>query len=146
VKRINGVRAAPDRGGKISKFNFDAYAVLDASLPQSMLLGDFGLSFLLFCSHLSVQQNRILESKIQRPTARLTPAKKRSDTSTSNLTPNPNTLATSVSGISAGSIPLSSLGLSSSLGPSSAHGPQLFLRVRVADAVDAVHVSTTIPV
>ncbi|EIN09146.1 hypothetical protein PUNSTDRAFT_120545 [Punctularia strigosozonata HHB-11173 SS5] len=117
----------PDRTGKISKFNFDAYAVLEAS-PQQ------------------IQQNKILESKIQRPTARLAPAKKRSDASTSNLTPNQHSLAASVSGISAGSMPLSSVGLSSSLGPSSAHGPQLFLRVRVADAVDSVHVSTTIPV
>ena len=36
--------------------------------------------------------------------------------------------------------------LSSSLGPSSSHGPQLFLRIRVADTADAVHISTTIPV
>lgn len=36
--------------------------------------------------------------------------------------------------------------LSSSLGPSSSHGPQIFLRIRVADTADAVHISTTIPV
>lgn len=36
--------------------------------------------------------------------------------------------------------------LSSSLGPSSSHGPPIFLRVRVADTADAVHISTTIPV
>ena len=36
--------------------------------------------------------------------------------------------------------------LSSSLGPSSSHGPPIFLRIRVADTADAVHISTTIPV
>ena len=36
--------------------------------------------------------------------------------------------------------------LSTSLGPSSGHGPQIFLRIRVADTADAVHISTTIPV
>jgi len=29
---------------------------------------------------------------------------------------------------------------------SSSHGPQLFLRIRVAETADAVHISTTIPV
>lgn len=29
---------------------------------------------------------------------------------------------------------------------SSSHGPQMFLRIRVADTADAVHISTTIPV
>lgn len=32
----------------------------------------------------------------------------------------------------------------SSLGPSSSHGPPLFLRIRIADTADAGHVSTTI--
>ena len=36
--------------------------------------------------------------------------------------------------------------LSTSLGPSSSHGPQIFLRIRVADTADAVHISTTIEV
>ncbi len=41
---------------------------------------------------------------------------------------------------------LGSLPLSTSLGPLSSHGPQMFLRIRVADAAGAGHVSTTIPV
>ena len=40
---------------------------------------------------------------------------------------------------------LGSVPLSTSLGPSSSHGPQIFLRIRV-DTADAVHISTTIPV
>lgn len=36
--------------------------------------------------------------------------------------------------------------LSTSLGPSSSYGPQLFLRIRVADVLDDVHVSSTLPV
>jgi hypothetical protein len=41
---------------------------------------------------------------------------------------------------------LGSVPLSTSLGPSSSHGPQIFLRIKVADTADAVHISTTIPV
>lgn len=41
---------------------------------------------------------------------------------------------------------LGSVPLSTSLGPSSSHGPQIFLRVRVEDNPDDVHISTTIPV
>jgi hypothetical protein len=41
---------------------------------------------------------------------------------------------------------LGSVPLSASLGRSSSHGPQIFLRIRVADTADAVHISTTIPV
>lgn len=36
--------------------------------------------------------------------------------------------------------------LSTSLGPSSSHGPQIFLRIRVVDSTPNAHVSTTIPV
>jgi target of rapamycin complex 2 subunit MAPKAP1 len=39
-----------------------------------------------------------------------------------------------------------SFALSTSLGPSFTHGPQIFLRVRVAGNTDTVHISTTIPV
>ena len=34
--------------------------------------------------------------------------------------------------------------LSTSLGPSSSHGPQIFLRIRVTDTADAVHISTPV--
>ena len=60
-----------------------------------------------------------------------------------------NTLGPNVSAQTPGSAVYSSmLGsvLSTSLGPSSSHGPQIFLRIRVADTADAVHISTTIPV
>lgn len=35
---LTSLHAAPDRTGRISKFNFDAYAVLEATPPQSMLM------------------------------------------------------------------------------------------------------------
>jgi len=114
----------PDRTGKISRFNFDAYAVLEASPSQ-------------------VQQNQILESKIQRRPSRSTATKKVERPIpgglTLPLTAGPGTSA--VFGSTLGSLPLST-----SLGPSSSHGPQIFLRIRVADTADAVHISTTIPV
>ncbi len=132
-------RIAPDRTGRISKFNFDAYAVLEATIPQ-------------------VQQNKILDSKIQRRPSRIVIKKKKS-TGLLNLTA-PTTATTTATttgglappeslfpGTSAGWI--STLGTSvgmfpSSLGPSSSHGPPLFLRIRIADMADAGHFSTTI--
>ncbi|KAF8880010.1 stress-activated map kinase interacting protein 1-domain-containing protein [Infundibulicybe gibba] len=110
----------PDRIGKIAKFNSDAYAVLEATPAQ-------------------IQQNQILESKIQRRPSRTSAAKK-----PEKLTvPGPSAPVgpgSAVSHTTLGSVPLST-----SLGPSSSHGPQMFLRIRV-DTADAVHVSTTIPV
>ncbi|KAI0043578.1 hypothetical protein FA95DRAFT_1524028 [Auriscalpium vulgare] len=113
----------PDRTGKIQKFNFDAYAVLEASATQ-------------------IQQNKILESKIQRSPSRVAKTRKPDSSNTSlnvtNITP----------GLSA-SIALPST-LGTSLMPSSfnasSYGPQMFLRIRVQDTADAVHISTTIPV
>ncbi|KAI0367218.1 SIN1-domain-containing protein [Pilatotrama ljubarskyi] len=121
----------PDRTGKISKFNLDAYAVLEATPSQ-------------------IQQNKILESKIQRRISRVVVKKKSTGllnptANSSNLAPPADTLL----GTSAG---LGSLGSSfgmfpSSLGPSSSHGPPLFLRIRIANAADEPgHVSTTIQV
>jgi target of rapamycin complex 2 subunit MAPKAP1 len=41
----------------------------------------------------------------------------------------------------------SPLGISPAFGSlMSTHGPQMFLRIRVAETADAVHISTTIPV
>lgn len=41
----------------------------------------------------------------------------------------------------------SPLGISPAFGSLiSGHGPQMFLRIRVAETADAVHISTTIPV
>ncbi|KAG2752795.1 SIN1-domain-containing protein [Suillus brevipes Sb2] len=111
----------PDRTGKISKFGFDAFAILAATPLQ-------------------IQQNEQLETKIQRRPSRVMAAPKKQDSGP------PGGLALpSVSGPTSamfGTTPI----LSSSLGPSSSHGPQLFLRIRVADSADAVHISTTIPV
>ncbi|KAG2120086.1 stress-activated map kinase interacting protein 1-domain-containing protein [Suillus cothurnatus] len=111
----------PDRTGKISKFGFEAFAILPATPLQ-------------------IQQNEQLETKIQRRPSRVMAAPKKQDSG-----PPGGLTLPSVSGPTSamfGSTPI----LSSSLGPSSSHGPQLFLRIRVADTADAVHISTTIPV
>ncbi|KAG1735585.1 stress-activated map kinase interacting protein 1-domain-containing protein [Suillus paluster] len=111
----------PDRTGKISKFGFEAFAMLAATPLQ-------------------IQQNEQLESKIQRRPSRVMAAPKKQDSG-----PPGGLTLPSVSGAAStmfGTTPI----LSSSLGPSSSHGPQLFLRIRVADTADAVHISTTIPV
>ncbi|OJA09315.1 hypothetical protein AZE42_07476 [Rhizopogon vesiculosus] len=111
----------PDRTGKISRFGSEVFAVLPATPLQ-------------------IQQNKQLESKIQRRPSRVMAAPKRQETG-----PTGGLVLPSVSGPASamfGTTPI----LSSSLGPSSSHGPQLFLRIRVADTADAVHISTTIPV
>ncbi|KAJ3560691.1 hypothetical protein NP233_g10672 [Leucocoprinus birnbaumii] len=112
----------PDRLGKIVKFNADAYAILEATPAQ-------------------IKQNREIEAKIQRP---IKTTKKQPDT---KLTL-PNLTAPSAIGVPSlltASWAGQSAPISTSLGPSSSHGPQIFLRVRV-DMADAVLVSTTIPV
>ncbi|KAG6845862.1 hypothetical protein H0H87_002553 [Tephrocybe sp. NHM501043] len=85
----------------------------------------------------TAQQNQLLDSKIQRHPSRMT---KKAEKLT---VPAPSTGASSsaVFGSALGSLPLST-----SLGPSSSQGPPIFLRIRVADTADAVHISTTIPV
>ncbi|KAF9220725.1 SIN1-domain-containing protein [Gyrodon lividus] len=130
----------PDRAGKISKFNFDAFAILAATPMQSSLAPPYvsgKSSFVYF----PVQQNEQLEGKIQRRPSRVMAAPKKAD-----ALPAPGLVPPSVPapGTSAlfGTTPI----LSSSLGPSSSHGPPIFLRIRVADTADAVHISTTIPV
>lgn len=89
--------------------------------------------------YVPVKQNREIEAKIQRPIK--TPAKKQQDKLT---VPNHGPSA-----VGAPSLLTASWGasapISTSLGPSSSHGPQIFLRIRV-DTADAVHISTTIPV
>ncbi|EEB89047.1 hypothetical protein MPER_12907, partial [Moniliophthora perniciosa FA553] len=113
----------PDRTGKISKFNADGYAVIEATPAQ-------------------IAQNKILESKIQRPVGKKAADK---SASTLNLALPPGIIgSTSTSALAAsalgGSVPLST-----SLGPSH-QGPQMFLRIRIADTADAGHFMTTIPV
>ncbi|KAH9939185.1 stress-activated map kinase interacting protein 1-domain-containing protein [Amylocystis lapponica] len=119
----------PDRTGKISKFNFDAYAVLEATPAQ-------------------VQQNKILESKIQRRLSRIVIKKKKS-TGLLNATSAATGLAPPADAFLGTSAGLGSLGSSlgmfpSSLGPSSSHGPPMFLRIGIADMAGAGHFSTTI--
>ncbi|KAH9477743.1 Target of rapamycin complex 2 subunit sin1 [Psilocybe cubensis] len=109
----------PDRMGKVVKFNADAYAVLEATPTQ-------------------IQQNQILESKIQRRPSRTSAARKPEKLAVPNA---PSTAPASTAyGSSLGSV------LSTSMGPSQSHGPQIFLRIRVADHADVVHISTTIEV
>ncbi|KAI0341512.1 hypothetical protein BDW22DRAFT_1377629 [Trametopsis cervina] len=125
----------PDRTGKISKFNFEAYAVLEASPAQ-------------------IQQNKLMEAKIQRRLSRIVLKKKKSTEllkhagppSGSGLAPPSDISMLATSAGLTGSMLGTSLGLfPSSLGPSSSHGPLQFLRIRIADMADAGHVSTTIP-
>ncbi|KDQ60313.1 hypothetical protein JAAARDRAFT_56224 [Jaapia argillacea MUCL 33604] len=115
---------SPDRTAKIAKFNFDAYAILEATTSQ-------------------VQQNRTLEAKIQRRPSRIMAAKKKVEApATTGLIPPPMNAGTSA--VFGSTLGAASGLLSSSLGPSSSYGPQIFLRIRIADTVDAVHVSTTV--
>ncbi|TCD68157.1 hypothetical protein EIP91_011435 [Steccherinum ochraceum] len=118
----------PDRSGKIAKFNFDAYAVLEASSSQ-------------------ITQNKVLDSKIQRRPSRIVIKKKKSTGLLNAMTTTQ--AAESLLGLGSSSAGINSLlGTSlgmfpSSLGPSS-QGPPMFLRIRIADTADAGHVSTTI--
>ncbi|KIY70575.1 hypothetical protein CYLTODRAFT_487987 [Cylindrobasidium torrendii FP15055 ss-10] len=110
----------PDRLGKAVKFNADGFAVIEATPAQ-------------------IAQNRVLEGKIQRRPSRT--AKKKPQVQSEKQLSLPT--AAGASGPSSailGSVPLStSFGLST-------YGPQMFLRIRLADAVGPGHVSTTIPV
>ncbi|KAF8217816.1 stress-activated map kinase interacting protein 1-domain-containing protein [Mycena galopus ATCC 62051] len=112
----------PDRVGKVAKFNAEAYAVLEATPAQ-------------------IQQNQLIESKIQRHPSRLTAAKKQEK-------PSALTLAVAGSALPGSGIFGSALGgsvpFSTSLG--AGHGPQIFLRIKVEDTEDTVHIATTIPV
>ncbi|KAI0000629.1 stress-activated map kinase interacting protein 1-domain-containing protein [Russula compacta] len=112
----------PNRESKISKFNFEAYAMLEASPAQ-------------------VQQNKILEGKIQRSPSRVAKPKK-ADLSNSSLAP-PSSVAPSAS-----TSALTSSTLNNSILPGSytSSGPQIFLRIRIQDTVDAAHLYTTISV
>lgn len=111
----------PDRTGKISKFNLDAFAIIAATPTQ-------------------IQQNEQLEGKIQRHPSRIVAAPGKAALPAGALAP-PSVSGTEPS-TQFGTTPV----LSSSLGPSSGYGPPIFLRIRVADTADAGHVSTTIPV
>lgn len=97
---------------------------------------------------ITVQQNKILESKISRRISRVVGKKK--STGLLNAPANAPALIPPADTLLGTSAMLGSLGSSvgmfpSSLGPSSSHGPPLFLRIRIASAADEPgHVSTTI--
>lgn len=130
-------KTAPDRLGKIIKFNADAYAILEATPAQGLFVSFVADFHSLIVS--LVKQNREIEAKIQRPIK--TPVKKQSDKLTATNQ--------GFSAAGASSLLTASWGttapISTSLGPSSSHGPQIFLRIRV-DTADEVHISTTIEV
>ncbi|KAH9958015.1 stress-activated map kinase interacting protein 1-domain-containing protein [Russula dissimulans] len=113
----------PNRETKISKFNFEAYAVLDANSTQ-------------------VQQNKILEGQIQRSPSRIAKTKK-VDTPNSTLAP-PAAVVQSTSSSSALHPPTLSNGITP--GSYNSSGPQIYLRIRIQDTVDVAHLYTTIAV
>ncbi|KAF8630237.1 hypothetical protein AX15_003038 [Amanita polypyramis BW_CC] len=102
----------PDRMGKISRFNSEAYAIIEATPTQ-------------------VEQNKIIHEKMHKRADKL-------------IIPGPNAPPTATSATTISTI--DSMVASSYLGPSTIHGPQILLKIRIAEHADAVHVSTTIPV
>jgi target of rapamycin complex 2 subunit MAPKAP1 len=58
--------------------------------------------------------------------------------------PGPNVPSTATSATTGSAV--GSVSASSYLGPSAGYGPQILLRIRIAEHADSVHVSTTIPV
>lgn len=131
--------------GKISKFGFDAYAVLEATTDQ-------GKPIVLYSYHplltilLSAAQNALAESKLVRRPSRIIVAKKKQEPAAALLAPPAPLLGPSTSTLSASAL-ASSVGLPASFGISSSHGSQVLLRIRI-EPVDnkAVHYSTTISV
>jgi hypothetical protein len=90
---------------------------------------------------LPVQQNRILENKIQRSPSHVAKTKK-ADTSNSSLAPS-STVAPSAS---TSALTPSTLINAAFPGSYNSSGPQIFLRIRIQDTVDAAHLYTTISV
>ena len=89
---------------------------------------------------LPVQQNKILDGKIQRsPRA---PNGKKADSSNGTLAP-PTAAAPSSS---TNAQPASMLSTSILPGSYNSSGPQIFLRIRIQDTADAAHLYTTISV
>ena len=137
---------APNRESKISKFNFEAYAVLEANPSQSSFSHSH---FFFFCTDgdgvssipFVVQQNKILEGKIQRSPSRVAKTKK-PDASSSSLPPSSSTAPSA----STSALPPSTLSNAIFPGSYNSSGPQIFLRIRIQDTVDAAHLYTTISV
>ncbi|KIL62235.1 hypothetical protein M378DRAFT_179750 [Amanita muscaria Koide BX008] len=106
----------PDRTGKIARFNSEAYAIIEATPTQG---------------EGNVEQNRIIHDKIYRKADK-------------PIVPGPNSAPAPTSAMATSALG-GSVAASSYLGPTN-HGPQILLRIRIADHADSVHVSTTIPV
>jgi hypothetical protein len=137
---------APNRELKISKINFHAYAVLEADPsqgPSQQLRNRFCIFFLLIS--LPVQQNKVMESKIQRSPSRVAKIKK-SDASNSSLAPSSTVAPSANTSTSTSALAPSTLINAAFPGSYNSSGPQIFLRIRIQDTVDAAHLYTTISV
>jgi len=88
-----------------------------------------------------MQQNKILEGKIQRSPSRVAKTKRPDASSLSLAT---STVAPSPASTSA--LPPSTLSNAIFPGSYNSSGPQIFLRIRIQDTVDAAHLYTTISV
>lgn len=132
--------------GKISKFGFDAYAVLEATTDQGKPIVLYSSYHPLLTILLSAAQNALAESKLVRRPSRIIVAKKKQEPAAALLAPPAPLLGPSTSTLSASAL-ASSVGLPASFGISSSHGSQVLLRIRI-EPVDnkAVHYSTTISV
>ena len=120
--------------GKISKFAFDTYAVLPATATQ-------------------LAQNKIFESKIQRSPSRVAKAKRPEPTPllnvpgvSSNAAMSGASSGTGGAGLVPSTFPSHPGSVFGSFNASSSFGPQIFLKIRVQDTLDAVHVYSTIHV
>jgi target of rapamycin complex 2 subunit MAPKAP1 len=122
--------------------------VLEANTTQSSSsnpkLSLFFIWLIMVSTFLLVQQNKILEGKIQRNPSRVANTKK-ADSSNGTLAP-PSVNAPNSSSSSTSALPSSAL--SNAVFPSSynSSGPQIFLRIRIQDTADAAHLYTTISV
>ena len=90
-----------------------------------------------------MQQNKLLESKIQRSPSRVAKTKKADVATNSTLAP---TVAAIAPSTSASALLPSTLSNSIFPGSYNPSGPQIFLRIRIQDTADAAHLYTTISV
>ncbi|KAJ7662023.1 stress-activated map kinase interacting protein 1-domain-containing protein [Mycena polygramma] len=112
---VNDDFPPPDRMSKVAKFNFEAYAVLEANPAQSSSSR----------CHLKTWSHRPHTGYSGIPLS----------------SPRPRSTCGGSGSALGGSVPFLT-----SLGPMSGHGPQIFLRFKVEDIPDTIHVATTIPV
>ncbi|KAJ7606584.1 stress-activated map kinase interacting protein 1-domain-containing protein [Mycena polygramma] len=113
---VNDDFPPPYRMSKVAKFNFEAYAVLEANPAQSNMVPS------------TTQFNRTRRTKAGYSGIPLS-------------SPRPRSTCGGSGSALGGSVPFLT-----SLGPMSGHGPQIFLRFKVEDIPDTIHVATTIPV